>query len=175
MARAVKAGYFFCFQRWAQLQRIDAVVFDRISRSHNLGLRKAPYCAQHVALHIERHGRGKALHVNFLGIQPHGLQKQLMARLVRETYHLILNGGAIPRANALDHPAVKRRAVQILPNDFVRFIRRIGQVAHGLIGRRALCFKRKGNDLLFAALLFQPGKIYRTAVNTGRRAGFEAL
>ena len=74
-------------------------------------------------LHLLRQGGGEALDVQLLGVEAHGLHKELVAELVREPHHLVLNGGAVAGADPLDDAGVQGRAVQILPDDPVGLLR----------------------------------------------------
>ena len=45
--------------------------------------------------------------------------EQRVTVLAGEAHHLILNGGAVARADTLDHAAVQRAALDIVQNDLV--------------------------------------------------------
>lgn len=96
-----------------------------------------------------------------------------MAVLVGKAHYLVLDRGAVTRAYALDHARVKGRAVQIRAYDLVRFFVGIGEVTRPLVFRRALAHVGKGVYVRFAALYFQRGIIYASAVYAGGRARFE--
>ena len=72
---AVQALHGLGFQRRPQGQRVDAVVFDGVGRTHHLGPLQSRHTAQHTKLHFLRHGGGEALNIHFLRVQPHRLNK----------------------------------------------------------------------------------------------------
>ena len=57
------------------------------------------------------------------------LQKELVAVLVGKAAHLVLNGGAVARAGALDIAAEHGRTVQVFADDAVRFSIGVNDVA----------------------------------------------
>ena len=91
-----------CLQRGQQLRWVNAVILDGIGRTGHLRLLQARDAVEHPHLHVLRHGGGEALDVQLLRVQPHRLHKELVALLIREADDLCLNGGAVPRADALD-------------------------------------------------------------------------
>ena len=48
-------------------------------------------------------GRAHALHIHFVSTATLGLNEKLMPVLIGEAYNLGLDGGAVARANTLDH------------------------------------------------------------------------
>ena len=98
-----------------------------------------------------------------------------MTVLAGEAHHLILNGGAVARADTLDHAAVQRAALDIVQNDFMRLGVRVGDPAFHLVVHG--CIGQKAEGLQFAVrvagLAFQLGKINAAAVHPGGGAGLE--
>ncbi len=117
LPRPVEAGDFFVLQGGQQLGGVHAVVLDGVGRTGHLGVLQAGDGVEHLHLHLLGQGGGEALDVQLLGVQPHGLHKELVAGLVGEADHLVLNGGAVPGADPLDDPGIEGGAVQIGPDD----------------------------------------------------------
>ena len=92
--------------------------------------------------------------IHFLCVFPFRLYEKLMAFLIREAHHLILDGGAIARACSLNHTAKHRRAVEVIPNNLMCFFVGIGQPAKHLRLRNILCCMRKGkrHDIFISVL-----------------------
>ena len=107
---------------------------------------------QHLDLHLLGHRGREALDVQLLGVQPHRLDEQLMARLVGKGHHLCLDAGAVARADALDNAGIYRAAVEICADYLVRALVGVGQVAHGGVARRIDRRERERLDLLVAPL-----------------------
>ena len=128
LPRAEKSRDFLRFQCRAKLRRVNAVILDGIRRSGHLRLFQSRYGVQHLQLHFLRHGGGKALDIEFLCVEAHRLNEELVARLIREGHDLCLDAGAIARPDPLDDPRVDRAAVQIPPDNFMSLGTRPGQV-----------------------------------------------
>ena len=126
-------------------------------------------------LHILRQAAGGSLQIHLLGVLPAGLHKNGVTVLARKAHHLVLDGGAVARANALDHAAVERAALDVVQNDPVGLGVGIGDpalhlVVHGCVGQEA-----EGLQLAVrvAGLAFQLAEIDAAAVHPGRGAGLE--
>ena len=65
--------------------------------------------------------------------------------------------------------------MQISANDFVRFFVRIGKVAGALFLWNAVGQKTEGENVRFAVLFFENGKIYAFSRNSCRRTRFESF
>ena len=126
-------------------------------------------------LHVLRQAAGRTLQIHFLGVLAAGLYEQRVTVLAGEAHHLILNGGAVARADTLDHAAVQRAALDIIQNDLVGLGVRVGDPAFHLVVHG--CIGQKAEGLQFAVrvagLAFQLGKINAAAVHPGRGAGLE--
>ena len=86
--------------------RIHAVVLDRVRRAHDLHMLQSHNGAQKRQLHLLRQGGGHALQVVFIRVQPHWFYEQLMPLLVRKADDFVLDGGAVPGADALDSAGI---------------------------------------------------------------------
>ena len=128
---------------------------------------------KHLQLNLLRHGRGKALDIQFLGIQSHRLNKQLVPGLIRKSGDFGFYGGTIPGAYAFDHAAMHGRAIQIGADDPVRLFVGIGQVAYRPVYRRDLGFKREWHDLGIPLLPLHTGKVHAAGIDPRRRTSFE--
>ena len=173
LSRSVEARDLFRFQRRIKLRRVDAVVFDGIGRAGHLRVFQPRHRVQHLQLYLLRHGRGEALDIEFLGIQAHRLDEQLMARLVREGHDLCLDAWAVARPNALDDPGIDRTAVQIPSDDLMGLRACPGQVADHAVLRDRFGRKREGLRFRISGLEFHFCKVRRPAEHPRRRAGLE--
>ena len=71
-------------------------------------------------LDLEGQAGGAAVDVVLVGVPTLRLQEKLMALLIGEADHLVLQGWAIARADAFDPPAVEGRLIEIGADDFMR-------------------------------------------------------
>ena len=129
---------------------------------------------EHLDLHVLRQRGGKALDIQLLRIEPHGLDKDLMPVLVCEADHLILNGGAIAGSYTMDDAGKEGGAVEIGPDHVMGLFIRIGQVADRLILRRLFRLEGEGNPVLVSPLDLHFGEVHAPPVDSGRRARLEA-
>ena len=173
LPRAVQPRHLFRFQRGQQAQRIDAVIFDGIGRAGHHGVPQAGDAVEHLDLHLLRHGGGKALDVQFLGVQTHGLHEQLVAELIREADDLRFKAGAVPGADALDQPGVHGGPVQIFLDDALGLLGGPRQPAHRLVIGRVLRGIGEGHRNLVPRLDLHLVKVHGPGVDPGGRAGLE--
>ena len=97
-----------------------------------------------------------------------------MAFFIRKTHHLILDARAVSGADALDHPPVQGRAVQVVQNDSMGLRVGVGDVAVHLIFDPALRGqKAEGLRRLLAGLGLQHREINAPPVHPGGGTGFE--
>ena len=106
-----------------------------------------------------------------------------MAVLVGKAAHLVLDAGAVARAGALDVAAHHGGEVQVFPDNAVRFLVGVGQVAHGAVAQRKgharVRIARHGqegerHDGVVAGLGLHEVKVDGAHVHAGGRAGLEA-
>ena len=173
LARAIETGDQLAFQRGPQLGGVHALIFNGVGRAHHLGVLQTGDGMEHLQLHILRHTGGKTLNVHFLGVQPAGLNKELMAGLLREADDLRFNTGAVPGANAGNGAVINGTPVQIGPDDLVGPLAGIGQVAHGGVVHLMVRPEGEGFHSLVAGLQFHFGKINAAPIHPGRRAGLK--
>ena len=171
----VQTPHHLAFQRGFQTGGVYAVVLDGVGGAHDLQMLKAFDAVVKGVLHIFRQAAGRTLQIHFLGVLAAGLYEQRVTVLAGEAHHLVLNGGAVARADTLDHAAVQRAALDIIQNDLVGLGVRVGDPAFHLIVHG--CIGQKAEGLQFAVrvagLAFQLGKINAAAVHPGRGAGLE--
>ena len=82
-------GIVFTSQRMVQFPRIDGIVFDRVSGPDHLRIFQARNGGKHCLLHVDRHARGHAIDVHFVGVQPFRLQKNLVPRLLSGNFTIL--------------------------------------------------------------------------------------
>ena len=126
---AVQTLDAFKFKCAFKLCRVDAIVLDGVGKSHYLSVFEPLDRVEHLKLYLGGKGRGKSLKIDLVGIVAHRLGKKLMSWLVGKSHHLVLNARAVAWARALDHTAVKRRAVEIVTNDLMCFFVGVRNVA----------------------------------------------
>ena len=170
---AVQSRYLLGLQDGQQGQGVDAVVLDGVGRPGHHGVPQAGDAVEHLDLHLLRHGGGKALDVQFLGVQTHGLHEQLVAELVREADDLRLKTGAVPGADALDQPGVHGGPVQIFLDDALGLLGGPRQPAHRLVIGRVLRGIGEGHRDLVPRLDLHLVKVHSPGVDPGGRAGLE--
>ena len=88
------------FKGSLQLSRVEIVVFDRIGRTINFDILKAPYIPQSFELNLKRQRRGETLQVIFISVTPFRFQKKLVFRLVGKCPELVFNARAIAGTDA---------------------------------------------------------------------------
>ncbi len=98
-----------------------------------------------------------------------------MALLARKAHDLILDGRAVPGADALDHAAVQGAALDVVQNDLMG--RRVGIgdpalhfIVHGRVCQEAERLQLAGR---VAGLALQLGEINAPPVHPGRSTGLE--
>src|SRR5205085_8028357 len=106
-------------QRRLEPARIEIVVLDRITGTHEMRMLEPGDGAHQLALHVERQAGRDPVGVDLMRLQPLGLEENLVRSLARETVDLVLDRGAIARTHALDHAREHRRAVETRADDVV--------------------------------------------------------
>ena len=169
----IEARHPLVLQGGEQLGGIHAVVFDGVGRAGHLRPLQAGNGVEHLHLHVLRQGRGQALDVELFGVQPHGLHKELVPLLVGKAHHLVLDGGAVPGPDALDHPGEQGGAVQVGPDNGVGGGIGVGQPAHRPVLRRLRRLKGEGEHPLVPRLYLHLGEIHAAGVHPGGRTRLE--
>ena len=96
-----------------------------------------------------------------------------MARAVGEAHHLVLDRGAVARADALDLAGVQGRPVQVGADQVVPGRRGVGDVAHDLRLRDSFGQGRERLRRVVARLDLEAGVIDGPAVQARRRPGLQ--
>ena len=169
----VEAGDLFHFQRRIELQGIQKVVLDGVGRAHELHVLEARDGAEKRILHVDRHGCRHALHVHFIRIQALGFYEKLVSFLISEANHLILDGRAVPRADAVNLAGVLRRPHEIFADDAVGFLIGVGEPAVSLISIFPLVHEGEGVVHGVAALQLHVVQVEAADVHAARGAGLE--
>ena len=132
LARKVEVRQRLGFERGGKLRGRAVVVFDRVGGAQDLRVLQAGDGADEGVLDLVREARGDAVDVHLLGMEPLGFEEDLMAPLLREADHLVLDGGAIAGADPLDDAAKEGRLVEIGADDLVGLRRGVGDPAGAL-------------------------------------------
>ncbi len=103
-----------------------------------------------------------------------GFEEELVLRLVGEANDLVLDGGAVARADGLDLAGVHGRAVDVAADDVEGFGGCGGDVAGDLAKRDVLGAEGERGWVGVAGLLFEAGPIDGAAVEARRCSGLEA-
>ena len=175
LARAVEAGQFLHHQAVVQLPRVDAVVFDGVGRPHDAAALQAGDGLQKGQLHLFRQGRAHALDVVFAAALAFRLQKELVGTAVGKAHHLVLDGGAVAGADALDAAGIERRPVQVGADDGVGALVGVGEPA-GYHGPAIALWRGEVAEMQARVPVLALGavKVDAAAVDAGRGAGLEA-
>ena len=173
LTRAVKSGNALEFQRWQEFQRVAAVVLYRVSRAHYFNVLQSLYRAQEFHLHVRWQRRRHSLKIVLIGVKPHRLHKKLVTFLILKAHYLVLNTRAVTWTYALDSAGIKRRTVEIIKNDFMRFSVGVGHVAIRDVLHFTLVIERKRHYLLVTGLHLHYRKINGTLMHPRGRTGLE--
>ena len=116
-----------------------------------------------------------ALQIVLLGVKSHGFDEDLVAFLFGETHDFVLDGRTVAGSHALDAPGVEGGAVQIFPDDAMRFGVGVGDVAaHLVLHAGGVGGKGKWRNFGIAILPLEKIEVDAAAVDTAGRAGLEA-
>ena len=122
---------------------------------------------------VRQRGRD-AVRVDRVIIQTFRLQEDLVLGPVSKAHDLVLDGRTIARPAPGDCAAIDSRVLQIVRNDLVCRLRRVGDGASDLRHRDTVCQEREGNRLCVGLLLFQRIPIDGRFAQARRRSGLEA-
>jgi len=103
-------------------------------------------------LDVLREARGNPVHVDFFRVISLGLEKNVMAGLIRELDHLVLDRRTIARPFGTDDAGIQRRAMEVVADDAVRFFVRVRDPARQLPLGQALGKMGKGKGRLVSGL-----------------------
>ena len=125
------------------------IVFDRVGRTHDLGLFTTDDRADHLDLHLKGQAGGKAVHVDFVRGDSFRFEENLLALLFRELDDFVLNGRTVARADPFDDAGIHGRFMEIGPNDPGRGVGGIGDVA----GQLAVDLVKNGPRRILARIV----------------------
>ena len=94
---------------------------------------QARHSTVHGILHILRQGAGHAAQIHLVGVKSLRLNEYLVAGLIREFHYLIFNGWTVTRTGSLNRTGKQRRSIQIIADNLMRLLIRIGQPAGNLL------------------------------------------
>jgi hypothetical protein len=113
LAGEIEAGQALDGQRRPKLARIDVVVLDGVARTADLDIFQARDRSQERLLDLGRQRGRDAIWIDRVVIEAFGLEEDLVGRAVGEADDLVLDRGAIARADALDAPEYMARASRL--------------------------------------------------------------
>ena len=129
----------------------------------------------HSLLHILRQGTGHTSDIHFICIFTFRLNKHLMPFFICKTYYLILNRRTVSGSCSVDHSGVKRRSIQIIPNDLMCLFIGVGEPAGFLRDLYIFRISRKGKRHYFfvSELFFHLAVINGISCDSGRCTGLK--
>ena len=160
-------------QRRVQFGRRDEIIFDGISRPDHESLLQTRDRTHHLQLDLCRHAGGEAVEIHFAGFQSLRLQEDLMAFLVGELDDLVFDARTITRPDTDNSPSIKRRFFKIGPQQRVKPLVRITDVAGDLRQCTSGRPKREESGFGISTLFLESGIIDGLPVEPGRRAGLQ--
>lgn len=96
-----------------------------------------------------------------------------MPRLVGEAHHLVFDGGAVPRAHAVDFPGKHGGPGEVCPDDVVGGFVRVGEPAVPLVPVRVVVHEGEGMVVRVAFFHLHVVGMEGAHVHAARRAGLE--
>ena len=161
-------------KRRRQLRRVDEVVLDRVTRTDHLGVFEPVDGPHHLELDLGGKRCREAVDVEERGVEPLGLEEELVSLPAGESDDLVLERRAVTRPSAFDHAGEHRRPVQVCRHDAVHALVRVGDVAGDLGQRDALRVFREKRGVDVSGLGLEPAEIDARAQETRRSSGLEA-
>ena len=108
----IKPLYDFRLECGLELQGVEIVILDGISRTEYLDIGESLYGAEGLHLHIERQRRGETLKIILICIPPLRLDEELMGVAAGEGMELVLDRRTVTRPDSLDAARKERRLVE---------------------------------------------------------------
>ena len=162
------------FERGLQLRRGGVVVFNGVPVPHHLGPLQSADAMDHPLLDIPGETGRDPVAVILERVPPLGLEEDLVRQLVGEPDYLVFYRGAIAWSCRGNLTAVHRGAVQVLPNQRVRFRIGFGEVAIDLRLRQGGGEEREGLGIGISRLQLDPREINGATIEAGGGPGLEA-
>ena len=164
----------FRFQCRLQFARIDAIIFDRVTRTDELGLLQSGNGRDQSVLHVFRQRCRNAVRINGVVVESFRLEKNLMAVAFAEFYDLVFDRRTVTRTATCDLAGIHRRAMHVVANDLVRGGNRARDAAFDLRIGDAFGQHRERFGRIVAGLHLDALPIDGAAVQPRRRAGLQA-
>src|SRR5690606_9134284 len=114
--------------------------------------------------------------IDLADVQALGFDEDLVAVLLGEAHHLVLDRRTVARANAFDLSRIQRRTIERAADDVVRAFAGLRDPARDLarvVGARA--HEREHRARVVPRLLGHRRIVERAAIDARRRAGLEAI
>ena len=164
-----EAGNLLRFQPWCELCRVQAVVFDGVTRTHDFDIFQARNGPQEGVLYVSGHAGAHALDVHFFRRFTFRFDEQLMPLLIGKADDLRFDGRAVTRADAGDDAVTHRRPIEVVADDLMRFFIGESQPAAFFVAVLAFRQERKGMPVFIAFLFGHFVRPQGAAVDAGRR------
>ncbi|MNX18811.1 hypothetical protein D3C86_487170 [compost metagenome] len=174
LARGEEARDPLGLKRRVELRGGKVIVLDRVAGLEHRDVAQARHGAEHRELDVLGEAARHALDVPLIGVEPFGLQKDRVKVLVREAEDLVLDAGAVARADALDHAGEHRGAVEPGLDHLVGLGIGLREVAGHLRDRLLRRQEREVQAAILAGSECDLVEGDATAVDAGRGAGLEA-
>ena len=154
LAGEKQSGNRLGFQRGLEPARVEEVVFDGVAGAGDVCVFEADDAAYQGQLHVERQRGADAVRVDLRHVQAFRLDEDLVAGLLGEAHHLVLDARAVARADAFDLTRIQRAAMQRVADQLVGGPGGVGDPAAQLARMvRARAHERKHRARIVAGLL----------------------
>src|SRR6267378_4701272 len=157
-----------------ELRRRVVIVLDRITRARHAGALETRDGVQELQLHGDGQGSREAVHVQLGGIEPLGLEEDLVALGRRELHDLVLDRGAIAWPATADRAAVQRRLLQVALDDVLELFAGPCDPAGHLTRPLDTLVEGEAEVGAVAVLPLDLAPVHGAAIDARRRAGLEA-
>src|SRR5882672_7396147 len=157
-----------------ELRRRIVIVLDRITRARHAGALETRDGVQELQLHGDGQGSREAVHVQLGGIEPLGLEEDLVALGRRELHDLVLDRGAIAWPATADRTAVQRRLLQVALDDVLDLFAGPCDPAGHLTRPLDTLVEGEAEVGAVAVLPLDLAPIHGAAIDARWRAGLEA-
>jgi hypothetical protein len=101
------------------LTRRHNVVFDRIALLKKHRALETRDAVHYPLLNISRETGREAVHIDAFALDAFRFEEKGVPVMVRESHHLVLDRGAVPGTDSVDHTGKKRRTVEVFADDLL--------------------------------------------------------
>ena len=112
LAGHIEPTDYLRFQTVTKIRGVEKVIFNRISRTEQIGILQGRNMRQCIYLHTPGHRTGESVYIVFPGFFTFRLQEQLVGILVGKCDEFRLYAWAISRTNTLNLTVIHRRFIQ---------------------------------------------------------------